>query len=314
MSLLSRFFGKQTASAIEAKTASVVEAVTATSEFGWVPVTSVWSPATSPFRDYDARSLAEVMIVSSIVRACVSELSSGVASGRLTVGVETPDGFEEHEHDALDLFYRNPAFSYSDILSLFVSRLQLTGISYALLENRLLTPIPTHLVKPIIKGTRVISYRMGTDTIQNLEPDEVVSAMYRDPSRMWGFLSPLATAVRELQIDLQRQELTAEWMRNKNLPGGFLQFGKDSPSKNLTKEQADQLRDSLTTATGAGTSSRGKFAVLPGGLQFAPGMDISDIDMSVMTGLAESRICMAFQVPPIIIGAKVGLDRSTFSN
>ena len=28
----------------------------------------------------------------------------------------------------------------------------------------------------------------------------------------------------------------------------------------------------------------------------------------------ESRICAAMQVPPILVGAKVGLDRSTFTN
>ena len=36
--------------------------------------------------------------------------------------------------------------------------------------------------------------------------------------------------------------------------------------------------------------------------------------MGGLRGTSETRVCMALGVPPIVVGAKVGLDRSTFAN
>lgn len=44
------------------------------------------------------------------------------------------------------------------------------------------------------------------------------------------------------------------------------------------------------------------------------GSSVKDLDFGILDSRNESRICMALDVPPILVGAKVGLDRSTFSN
>jgi len=44
------------------------------------------------------------------------------------------------------------------------------------------------------------------------------------------------------------------------------------------------------------------------------GADISEIAWPDLRKVTETRICMAFKVPPIMVGAQVGLERSTFAN
>src|SRR5258708_12531177 len=44
------------------------------------------------------------------------------------------------------------------------------------------------------------------------------------------------------------------------------------------------------------------------------GMSLRDLEFPDLRAFSESRICAALQVPPILVGAKVGLDRSTFTN
>src|SRR5260370_36758886 len=43
-------------------------------------------------------------------------------------------------------------------------------------------------------------------------------------------------------------------------------------------------------------------------------MSLRDLEFPDLRAFSESRICAALQVPPILVGAKVGLDRSTFTN
>jgi Phage portal protein len=43
-------------------------------------------------------------------------------------------------------------------------------------------------------------------------------------------------------------------------------------------------------------------------------MNLRDLEFPDLRAYSESRICAALDVPPILVGAKVGLDRSTFTN
>jgi hypothetical protein len=43
-------------------------------------------------------------------------------------------------------------------------------------------------------------------------------------------------------------------------------------------------------------------------------MTMKDLEVGNLAAILESRICLALHVPAIVVGAKVGLDRSTFTN
>ena len=81
---------------------------------------------------------------------------------------------------------------------------------------------------------------------------------------------------------------------------------------NLTQRQRDDLRAALADTSVRG--KRGSPLVLEGDADAEMIGAAGDMDWPGLTALSESRICAAFGVPPILVGARVGLDRSTFAN
>jgi len=287
--------------------------VTWNGERGWAPIASVWPSAEGAFSTRNDKALAEVFSKLDIVYMCVNELASAIAGAPLQVCMDGDEGPEPVEdHDALRLFYENPDYSASEIFRLITERLSLTGAAFSLLglyKDVLgageFTPLPTHRVKRIMRGAAVLGYEFARDGGEplKLKPEEVCAIVYPDPAGFGGYVSPLQAAARAVNTDQQRADTTFQVLRNKALPGGFIET-----EGGTTKPQRDELTENVNAATGAETSRRGSIIALPKGCKFVNGVDVKDVDFSVLNALAETRICGVFQVPPIVIGAKVGLD------
>jgi len=280
---------------------------------GWVPAPEVWD-------NYDATELVNYYSKSGLVFACVRELSTTIAEAALEVGYETDGEFELMEdHEALALFYENPYYTSAQILDLIVSRLSLTGASYVGLvryKNRqgvgLLQPLPTASVKPKISGLEILGYEIAVkdnDKPIFVERDQMCWHRYLDPRTCHGVISPLATVLRDYGIDAERQNITVEMLKNQNIPGMIFEL-----ERVLTADQRKEMTDSLDAATGGEANRRGKATALPHGVKYVKPTTTTDINFDSLNALSESRICMAFGIPPIIVGAKVGLDKATYSN
>jgi hypothetical protein len=64
-----------------------------------------------------------------------------------------------------------------------------------------------------------------------------------------------------------------------------------------------------------GGRNRGRPAFLQMGMDVEVlGLNLDQLQWGDMSGITEARICAAMGVQPILVGAKVGLDRSTFAN
>lgn len=295
--------------------------VTWNGDRGWRPVAPIWSAGDGAYSSNDERALAQVYSKLDIVQACVNELAQSILSAPLVVCQgEGEDRVDSPDHPALDLFYDNPTYSYAELWRLIIARLFLTGASFNLLGlykdimgAGTFTPLPTHLVKRNMRGPQVLGYEFdrGEADPLKLKPEEVCTILFPDPQNFGGYVSPLQAACRAVNTDQQRADTTWEVLKNQTIPGGFLQFEKGQAA---SKSQLEQLKDSFERATGAEVANRGRVAALPPGVQFAPGISPKDVDLSALATMSETRICMVFQVPPILIGAKSGLERSTFAN
>lgn len=301
-----------------AKPAPVIQAkrsVTWNGDRGWTPGPSLWSASEGAWSRNDERALAEVYSKLDIVQACVNELAQSMLAAPLVVCQgEGEDRVDSYDHPALDLFYDNPAYSYSELWRLIVARLYLTGASFNLLGlykdiggAGAFTPLPTHLVKREMAGAMVKGYTFdrGSQEPLPLKPEEVCAILFPDPMNFGGYVSPLQSAARSVNTDQQRADTTWEILKNQAIPGGFLQFEKGSAA---TKAQMEQLKDSFERATGAEVGNRGRVAALPPGIQFQAGISPKDVDLSALAHMSESRICMVFQVPPVLIGALLGVE------
>jgi HK97 family phage portal protein len=292
--------------------------VTLTSKYGWESVGSVWTGIPNSLDDASSVAFTTYR-KSELVLACVRELENAVAEGTLETGFYNPEGewTSTPEDKILNLFYDNKNYSYAEIIKLTVARLSLTGCAYLLLDKLTnqsgignLYPAPTSVLHPKYNGIELAGYELNTgDKTRDIEDNNVARVMYRDPQSWNGFISPLQAALRRCYIDGEQAKLTSEVLKNRSIPGQIYEY-----DKMLTSTQIDQLKDILKRETSGETENRGNAIILQNGLKLAQQVKVDDIDFSGLSALNETRICMVYQVPPILIGAKAGLDRATYSN
>jgi HK97 family phage portal protein len=124
---------------------------------------------------------------------------------------------------------------------------------------------------------------------------------------MMQAVSPLQAAQHDYQLDMERQNYLVEMLTNLHVPG--LKF--KSPRK-LTDKERQELRAAMEDRFGVG--KRGAPLLIENGADAELMEPLKDMDWPGLTGLTEARICSAFGVPPILVGARVGLERSTYAN
>ncbi len=115
-------------------------------------------------------------------------------------------------------------------------------------------------------------------------------------------------ASRAVSLDNAATDFVDTLLRNYAVPGVVI----------TTAEAVDQtIADTLKRKWKAsfGGNRRGEPAVLQAGMDVKPlSMNLTDLEFPDLRAYSEAHICGVFQVPPILVSAKVGLDRSTFTN
>jgi len=120
--------------------------------------------------------------------------------------------------------------------------------------------------------------------------------------------APLRPAARAVSLDNAATDFVDTLLRNYAVPGVVIKTATE-----VTASIADKLKWQWKKAFSG--ARRGEPAVLQTGMDVQPlGMTLRDLEFPDLRAYSESRICAVFQVPPILVGAKVGLDRSTFTN
>jgi len=259
----------------------------------------------------------------ALVFACVRKVTTALARAPLQIGVTNTDGrFEPGNHPMLDVWNQpNPDYAPNHVVQLLAARLMLTGTCYlwkwrqgagrAVTE---LWPVPTGWVDPV-KGASdtsrlVSSYKVhtggGMKTV-TATPGDMAAGWFIDPESTLGGVGCFEAAAHDIQLDQDRENYLADMLDNLELPG----FKIETDERLGPDERAD-LRAALYDRIGKG--SRGKSLILSGGARGEVVAPLKDLDWPGLAGMNESRICAAAGVPPIIVGARVGLDRSTFAN
>ncbi len=287
----------------------------------WMNANAIWNTLT-------AAQLEVIYRNSALVFACVREITTTLAEAPLEVGMEGPDGEWTVTPHPLDAIFDmpNPDYDYTEFLSRFSSRLLLTGRGYIWKWRQAsgmigeLWPLPTSMVKPLTgtseEGGQVISRLVkGYEVNQGLQatPKEVeaidmLDARFPDPATTNEGVGPAQASARDYQLDRGREDYLIEMLTNLKVPGTIIRS-----SQPLGTPEKDAIIAEVHNRAGHGAR---------GGVVFISGPDaemkmptpLADMDWHGFANLSESRICAAFNVPPIIVGVRVGLDRSTYSN
>ncbi len=291
---------------------------------GWQ---ALWGNGSNPFGNpepntWPAMTPAELEAVYKrhpIVRACVSVISKTVPKARLEIGMDVNGEWKPlKSHPTLDLLEApNPEYSRNDFFQYFTARAALTGFGYAWAwRNQAgskfpvqLWPIPTSWVtrNPNRQGGSLIQDYKVYGNNNPIPPQDMLVARYIDPTSTDGATSPLEAALHDYRLDRERENYQADMLKNLRLPGPVFKFKRP-----LSPESREDIKLNIMRKYGPG--HRYDPLVLDAEGEMDLTNPLSDIDWPGITGLSETRICVAYGTPPIVIHARAGLDRATYSN
>ena len=258
-----------------------------------------------------------------LIAACIREIATSASEPTLKVKRRMKDGTLEEargsDADALrDLLqHPNPEQSTYTFLEELFTFQQLTGNWFFRKIRSVggsnvvaLWPLKPQHTK-IVPGADgwVLGYRyIG---VRELIPvDDVVhDPLQPDPlNDFWG-LSPLASLRRAIDVGNLSFDFLRAYFTNNATPAGILKLkGR--------VETADRERiKEMWTKEHVGEQGWHSISVLDADAEYEEiGTNLEKLRLQVVWDQIESAICSVLGVPPILVGAVVGLNRSTFSN
>lgn len=291
------------------------------------PVTSVrvlptWQRARPLPAPDEYNKLAQGYRQQVVIAGCVWAIATSAAEPKLVIEDVKSTGeavpIEDPNHPLVRLLGRpNPEQSTYTMLETLFTYQQIMG-NWLLRKLRNKSGMPVQVwpvlpsqVKVVLDANGLVKQYQYTPDPKNpiLAQDMIHDPLHSDPSNEFWGLSPLAIVARWADVDEQATEFIRAFFNNDATPSGILKL----KARTLPAER-ERIRDLWTQqhTKGSGWHS---VSVLDADADYqAIGSTPSRLQMDNLFSRAESRICMAFGVPPIVVGAQVGLDRSTFSN
>ena len=181
--------------------------------------------------------------------------------------------------------------------------------------NYLLQYVPP-TAEQALQGYIIGAYRftmrdsMGNATVIDIPASDIIHTRLPDPLNPAGGISPLAAAYASLRTDNEASEYIYWTFKNR---------GKN-PS--IIMRTINQLNDSVIAKikasweTAFSGEKRGGVGAMPPEVSAIEqlSMTMKDLEFPELRGMDESRICMAFGVPPILVGAKIGMETTADTN
>jgi len=177
-----------------------------------------------------------------------------------------------------------------------------------------LFPLRPDCVRPVAKGGELLGYVYETDGGKTpYLPEEMIDVKYPNPLDVLEGLgrgrSPLMAAAYVGDVDNATTKFLKQFFDNAVVPFGLLKS-----KQKLVDSEVARIRARIR-AQYAGMSHWGDVMILDADAEYQRlGLSMQELGFEHLDARNEARICSVLKVPPILVGAKVGLDRSTFAN
>jgi HK97 family phage portal protein len=262
-----------------------------------------------------------------IIYICVNEIASTAAAPKLKL--RNRNGDEIETHPLLDVLTRpNPQQGRYDLLETTLIHMLSAGDGYwhkgragsgNVVQLKALRPTR---MSPIVdsKGN-VVEYEHTLESANDGErvpASDVVPFRLFDPLNDFHGLPPAAVCAVFGDLDTEAALYMRDFFLNGAMPAGLLKFKvpkvKPAERDRIWREWQDQFG-----RTDAGDSRRltrwHSVGVIGADVEYQKvAMEPRELAISEVWGMSESRICATYGVPPIIVGARIGLEKATYSN
>jgi HK97 family phage portal protein len=130
----------------------------------------------------------------------------------------------------------------------------------------------------------------------------------RDPAQRYFGRPPLRAAARATTLDNAATDFVDTLLRNHAMPSTVVET-----ESVMTDAIHSRLRSIWKRAFGG--PNRGEPAFLQKGMKVHElGLTLTNLEFPDLRAVSETRICMPFGVPPILVGAKVGLEHNAYKD
>jgi len=256
---------------------------------------------------------------SELVFRCVNEAATSVPEGTLRVYDALGRRGEPLQEHALRrlLSNPNPLLTEFELFEVTSQHLDLAGIAaWEIVRDRIgrpaeLWPLRPDKIRmtPTGENRRRVAYGYAIDS--RVVPVEVVFFRLPNPVDPLVGAPPMRAALRATAVDNEATSFVKALLGNSAIPGVVVTMGELEDV--LDEEVTNRLTQKWLSRFSGGR--RGTPAFMQTGMKVQQlGLDLRQLEFPDLRAISESRICMAFETPPMVVGAKVGLDRATFSN
>lgn len=251
-----------------------------------------------------------------LVYACILEKATSLPDAPLRVFASDGMGDPREGHPLRQLIMNpNPVTYEFELFEMTSIHLDLAGNAFweIVLNN---AGIPTELwplrpdrvrILPRRDGWHEYGYVLGNGKAVPLGRN-VIHFKMPNPSDPYLGQAPLRPALRAIALDNEATDFVKVLLQNRAVPGSVITVEQkidEALVNRLTEKWMDRF----------GGNRNGRPAFMQKGMTVQPlGLNLDELEFPDLRTISESRICMALGVPPILVGAKVGLDRSTFAN
>jgi len=257
----------------------------------------------------------------TLIYACISALATSASEAPPCVTRRGRGGQREtvEGHPLTRLLTApNPAYSGFELVEDVLTCVHIDGNAYLEKERGnggqvvRLWPLRPDRVSVVPGGDFVRGYLYDVGDGRAPIPlavNDVVHFKLPNPLNAYYGQSPMAVLARVGDLD----NASIDWMRlffeNAAVPLGIL-----STRQRLNEAEAERIKARWQGQL-AQSERWHSIAVLDSEASYQKvGVALDELGMDALLSTSEARICQTFRVPPIIVGAKVGLDRSTYAN
>lgn len=270
----------------------------------------------------DTGTLELIMALNELVYACVNVKATAARDPRLLVQRQvTKQGKTEYEevvgHPFRSLFMRpNPRMTEGDLMRAAIVSWDVSNPRRFFCEKvytgGLLTELwPLNPAQMSIRWNSDRTEALGyTWTDGRNRRDYTMDELLIRSAPAWCDPPPLVAALGSAQADSDQTAYISQFFEGGGIPPIFLKYHNAA----LNDEQREQIRAKWRSIYGGvkGSSEIG-IVDMNSDVQTV-GSRLDQLGSQTLRSVAESRICMVFGVPPLIVYAYVGLIRATYSN